>query len=124
MINTELMIGNWINYYGKNVCIAELKEKGISYLDKPLRRYLTTAPYSEFNPIPLTEEILLKCGFEHITEGLRYADKNHLIVNGDKDWLFMPFCTNDIDCYIPIKYLHQLQNLYFALTGEELEFKL
>lgn len=26
--------------------------------------------------------------------------------------------------YVAVKYLHQLQNLYFTLTGEELDVKL
>ena len=30
----------------------------------------------------------------------------------------------DLDSICKVKYLHQLQNLYFALTGEELEIDL
>jgi hypothetical protein len=31
------------------------------------------------------------------------------------------FVVLDIDLTIEIKYVHQLQNLYFAITGEELK---
>lgn len=80
---------------------------------------------AEIKPIPLTEEWLLKFGF----------------VQGEyKLWLSIPQIKSEIHfdkfrgslvCQIysstgslipkDIKYIHQLQNLYFALTGEELE---
>ena len=52
------------------------------------------------------------------------------------DWFEIEFMVRfkaeideDVERYVEfknmeIKYLHQLQNLYFALTGEELEVKL
>jgi len=77
-------------------------------------------------PIPLTEEWLLKFGINYIHEVAAYCDDNCMISETNETldyWVFMPFCTNDEDCYIKIKYVHQLQNLYFALTGKELEVK-
>lgn len=72
------------------------------------------------NPIPLTEEILLKCGscldraYYILTPvEMRYSYKR-------KE--FCVFFNTEVICCI--KYLHQLQNLYFALTGKELEVKL
>ena len=38
--------------------------------------------------------------------------------------LDMHFCLKVINGSIQIKYLHQLQNIYFALTGYELEIKI
>lgn len=78
------------------------------------------------SPIPLTEELLLKCGFreEALDEDIQtyvfgkwdfVIHKNY--INDDEFWL-----TGNEDCII--KYLHQLQNLYFAITGEELEIEL
>lgn len=75
--------------------------------------------------IPLTPEILEKCGFEKKTGsapgiGDFYWHDNGIFetirVHGDIIKL------EGIDS-IPVKHLHQLQNLYFALTGEELEIK-
>ena len=80
-----------------------------------------------FNPIPLTEELLLNFGFE----------KDDVF---DKIFTYLPLhdlCMDKLSfrksegfiCYYGIKYrtllkhiqyVHQLQNLYFALTGEEL----
>lgn len=64
----------------------------------------------------LSTEILEKCGFE------LYDEEN-------KRWLFNSFYYYN-DCVwfdtsqIEIKYLHQLQNLYYCLVGEELQVKL
>ena len=60
----------------------------------------------QYEPIPLTEECLLRFGFE---------SKNPvLFTNSDGD----SFYLDDTK----IKHVHQLQNLYFALTGEELTY--
>jgi hypothetical protein len=41
-----------------------------------------------------------------------------------KDESFCPFKMGDSLVLRPVKYLHQLQNLYWCLTGEELEINL
>lgn len=86
----------------------------------------------------LTEEILLKCGFErHIKEMNIDGIEMKLQVNGhDRDgtWfsscgkfngglVVMTLCRGNYVCD-NIEYLHQLQNLYFALAGKELEVAL
>ena len=68
----------------------------------------------EYKPIPLTEEWLLKFGFEKRYETC-FQYKNFIL--NDK------FIMMDIDITIQLKYVHQLQNLYHALTGEELTIK-
>lgn len=73
-------------------------------------------------PIPLTEEWLEKFGFEYDIETKSYSILTHLEKH---DYLFE--VSNKYQQYfqpdfigIDIKYVHQLQNLYFALTNEEL----
>ena len=82
-----------------------------------------------YAPIPLTEDILLKCGFEIRKYGLSkdyYIGINEIT----KDWLFYIVWLNDFEYpfYMngrhQVKCLHQLQNLYFALTQKELTIKL
>jgi hypothetical protein len=69
--------------------------------------------------IPLTEDCLLKFGFEkinHRIEGIIYQ----------KEWLILSetFMTNWRGGRVGrMESVHQLQNLYFALTGKELEMK-
>lgn len=80
-------------------------------------------------PIPLTEEWLLKFGFIKFDSEKIYAEW-FLDFDGDLKYKIMQdkrydntfIMTNE---YKPIKlqYIHQLQNLYFALTGEELTTK-
>lgn len=75
---------------------------------------------AEFDPIPLTEEGLIKFGFEWCNEAAGYFDSLHAAYLMYPKIQFHPFCTNDKDCWIEIEHVHQLQNLYFALTGNEL----
>lgn len=89
--------------------------------------------YEPAKPIPLTSELLEKCGF------VNKPTKNYPLSfeqdNGDRDldWTFRIWWWRDDICvepfgrdngHIGIQYLHQLQNLYFALTGTELTVNL
>ena len=70
----------------------------------------------EYQPIPLTEEWLLRFGFVSNPYQDRYENQSiHIECNKTRGvtelW---------IESMPHIKYVHQLQNLYFALTGEEL----
>lgn len=70
-------------------------------------------------PIQLTEDILLKFGFENSVaykkNGLKIGLDGDDIIHGQYSVIFE-------DTLVKVKYLHQLQNLYYALTGDELEF--
>ncbi len=76
-----------------------------------------------YQPIPLTEDILLKCGIELKFEELESGSRMSYWVKGAFDLEIGAdgkICFEVYSHYIEVKYLHQLQNLYFALTGEEL----
>lgn len=89
-----------------------------------------------YKPIPLTEEWLLKFGFQRHDEGCVSAQFSYGINPVTQDYLIylkwikdyendyqligFPFYQNG---YFEIKTVHQLQNLYFSLCGEELELK-
>ena len=89
----------------------------------------------EFEPIPLTEEWLDKFGFENVDKGdndyITYADPNHDyylqmdVRKGDNRWAILDNTVNELVAFamVDIVWVHQLQNLYFALTGEELIIK-
>jgi hypothetical protein len=79
---------------------------------------LNIETFSDFEPIPLTEEWLLKFGFEWKNHGLH--KDNWVIRQFGGDWTI--FLSNEkYNFDIKLCYVHQLQNLYFALTGEELK---
>ena len=118
----ELRIGNWVEQPNNGVTrvTAILNDLQIKtetgYIDKYCR------------PIPLTEEWLLnfgfvRCGYEDLfwehqsikgfqLAGINWADSD------EPDYQFLNYSIGDE--IFSIHYLHQLQNLYFALTGEEL----
>lgn len=75
--------------------------------------------------IPLTEDWMLKFGFEPCYEGVT---GEHPWASFKKDGIeislpYFEFTFSEGDFVATLKSVHQLQNLFFALTGEELEFK-
>lgn len=79
----------------------------------------------QFDGIPLTEEWLLRMGFEK-------TEKEWYFLNVCNDWTYLYWNKEGIFelsvnkhsvIFQNITSVHQLQNLYFALTGEELEIK-
>jgi hypothetical protein len=74
--------------------------------------------------IPLTEEWLFRFGF--IYKGIYYNFPLNDIFKLEQYKLnnayWLRHHSESLDC-VKIKYVHQLQNLYFALTNEELKLK-
>lgn len=75
-------------------------------------------------PILITEEWLIKLGFKIDNNGYCLEDKYSLSIAVTKDGEYLP-CWNDrvLDTSFKIKYIHQLQNLYFSLVGKEPTFQ-
>jgi len=104
----ELRIGNLVDVLGDPVFISY---HDLIKLSKGIK--------TSMQPIPLTESWLLKFGFDE--DGGYYG--SYML------WFEKPFTHAFLNADIlgeikfPCKYVHQLQNLYFALTGEELTIK-
>jgi len=102
----ELMIGNKVIHNGKVHDIVSID----IYND------------IKADPIPLNEEWLLKLGFRHaytsVHEGISIYNKDLFSIEYHQDTLWIN--GNKVN---HIKHVHQLQNLYFCLTGKELEIK-
>ena len=120
----ELRIGNWIQ---TNSGILKVVN-GINYEWEPMEHIVyddTHIGYSndELSPIPITPEWLERLGFK---SDQFFDDTRPIFYLGDFyiDWdtLQPQDCGFDI-AKIKIKYIHQLQNLYHALTGQELTVK-
>lgn len=73
-----------------------------------------------YEPIPLTEEILLKCGFKKGIGEFQHCKLGaiRLLPIHNRPYFLVKSISGDP--ISSINFLHQLQNLYFALTGEEL----
>lgn len=114
----ELRIGNWIFE-------AEQDDNKpfqiFSIYHEVKNDKVNGLPICLMRPIPLTEDILVKCGFECFEfdngQPNQYRFKSRLIVIRDNVFI-------DYGSSVKILYLHQLQNLYFTLTNEELSINL
>lgn len=138
MINAnELRIGNWVtdqfyDSFKTMIQVDSQNDKGINLIIEDDGRYPEIASrwiepeykYEQLFGIPLTPEILDKCGFEY---DLITFNK------GECPILLAPKLVNCYTVYInrlfygemvTINHLHQLQNLYHVLMGEELEINL
>ena len=119
----ELRIGNLVNYNGKVVKVEQVTKKKIGYHRHKGETRMNYARLCEIEPIPITDELLLKNGFEqcgYIFKTLffeMYEVENgwHLHIDNDKF---------ETAIALTIKHQHQLQNAYFLVTGKELEIKL
>jgi hypothetical protein len=114
----ELRIGNWVrwNYEERSEGNVYPVEYGYELDD------IKNNP-NIVKPIPLTEEWLLKFGFE-FDKGCSYWKSEIELTKDTMEEYFTAFdCRGFGFCEKEIKHVHQLQNLYFALTGEELTIK-
>jgi hypothetical protein len=78
--------------------------------------------YNTFKPILLTEEWLLKFGFRYQSNSnVLFVDfkgvRHYIQLLSDETYSYYIF--KPLNQY-PLKNVHSLQNLYFALTGEQL----
>lgn len=116
---TELRIGNWVNdISGNPTQVRGVGTNGI-WISK-------SGPATEtaFKPIPLTEEWLVKFGFEYRSgwEDSWHKSPIGLYFNPYKSGVCLEQIWDKLieSDLVNIQYVHQLQNLYFALTGNEL----
>lgn len=107
----ELRIGNLVAYGNQITKVCELHYSELTSSLSP-----HGIKYSDIVPIPLTEEWLWR--FKYESEFFIKKFRFDLLGSDFRLRLYYQG-TNDIILH-HIKYVHQLQNLYFALTGEEL----
>ena len=122
-MKTELRIGNWVKIDSVSTQnqVTQILEKGVNCGSIGVL-------YEMIKPIPLTEEWLERFGFEmdeDCDEG-GLVDYRMTLMKGSLE--FVSFWNseqltgvNQPQTGIDVEYVHQLQNLYFALTGEELK---
>jgi hypothetical protein len=115
----EFRIDNLVDYkYGEELFykIASIDEETVSLKDNISFDYIG---YDEIEGIPLTEDWLIKFGFKknetfcfiNIESGIELMNIANKYFRGRYKGALI---TKDIE------YVHQLQNLYFALTNKEL----
>lgn len=127
MKNTELKIGNYVQHNDEIIKVEQITKRKIGYHrngDKSRMHYLK---YSEIKPIEITEDILIRLGFEETfddtyPEILRYDKIN--VIKFDERLLVYIF-NKCIDCHFSdrIKYIHELQNAYYVVNNKELHLQ-
>lgn len=118
----ELRVNNLVRFV-KEDKISEIGHHNLGLL-------LSNPASNDFEPIPLTKERLLEFGAEKINNSMfrmgaltfqptTFTDGGSLtegLLNTRKA-MRVCFCGKFL---VNLEYVHQFQNLYFALTGEEL----
>jgi hypothetical protein len=122
MTAAELRIGNYLNYLMVDGKYHPQKINSGSDIDG----------LNDFQPIPipLTPEILEKCGFEY--DSIEWPSAKVWVLKSvplqDKYICALQQKTGPSFWYRPanlkVQYIHQLQNLFYSLTGEELSIDL
>lgn len=120
----ELRVGNWVSIESDDVLVDyhylffQIEAKHYGYLAKVGFDYV---------PIPLTEELLLKCGFV-IRYDEYYGIETDSLYFNSYDFLHVGVGVQVFDNegvkVILLEYLHQLQNFVHIHTGEELNVQL
>jgi hypothetical protein len=115
----ELRLDNYI-CINNNLHPCRVKEITMSsVVVESIKENYSEPTINSMNPIPLTEEWLLKFGF-YKSETF----KNSFIKKGVDIYIQdTAFWYDLLNNSIEIKSVHQLQNLYFAVTNEELTMK-
>lgn len=129
----ELRIGNWVQSPLGDFMKVEI----IGHADMPdyvFAKSETGFGQNKFNPIPLTPEILEACGF--MDNKTREVGKSDDIIEwghenaeirkeaGEYEYILSFDEWGSRQDSVTVKYLHQLQNIYFAINGEELKINL
>lgn len=124
----ELRIGNYVELLGHVVeieCISRLPMLNEMYWLK-CKKYVDTK-IIHFKPIPLTEEWLIKFGFYYSDDENEFLElklMHNVKLYADYSNNFSTAILRIKENEVKIKHVHQLQNLFFVLTGEELEIKI
>ena len=114
----DLRIGNLLQYTDFQKVKEHLRGTTFNVTADDIL-FLSTYSVDYVEPIQLTPEWLEKFGFEKI--GSRY-EKESISLYKFKDVFDLQLIRDNelFDLGIGYVYVHQLQNLYFAITGEEL----
>jgi hypothetical protein len=134
---SELRIGNLLECFGIREVVAIKKNKVKIENETEKGQFIlewTSVKSLSLKPIPLTEDWLLKFGFNCINRPKMAFKLYHNEVNADYSSLILKQVGNNpiwgyagnnrwtINSFtVEIKYVHQLQNIYFTLTGSDLK---
>ncbi len=126
-VEVSAILGDKISYISPGI-----EYRVESFEDDLLQKETSYKSLEELEPIILTPEVLEKYGFKQASDYLnrsvyyKHHDKKSLKIDINILEYKVSLFAGDQKVDLPHhhKFFHQLQNLYFALTGEELEVNL
>lgn len=126
----ELSIGNYVRYNGSVVSVYAISNptpNRSNHFDNKARvtlwcNGLIDATIDEIEPIPVTEELLEKYGFDEPCDGVYEHNYGEFEVTKEVENWWVTW-NGGSDFWFRIKHIHQLQNAYYLATGKELEIK-
>lgn len=121
MNTNELRIGNIVNsYYAISDYLSPYSEPPM--VRRVIRNPTELGDASFYYPVELTDEWLLMFGFEKKGNQWELFSENKYAVFIEVQSIGYCYRVNSLQIR-EIKSVHHLQNLFFALTGEELKHK-
>lgn len=112
----ELRMGNFVN---NDFIVSEILADCLT-VQNTNSNTITQLLYDDIEPTPLTKEWLVKFGFGKSIARNWYSNDQYAIEMCKNFIQFdVGYTTITLDCM----FVHQLQNIYFTLTGEELTIK-
>ena len=115
----ELRLLNWVKYDNRYFQIHS-----IAYIFPTLNTDefgIGVVDYNNIQPVELTPDILEAAGF---TNGIKTIETSFLETEFYVDLMDGDAGFNKHGLWFPCKHLHQLQNLYWCLCGQELQIDL
>lgn len=120
---SELRVGNYVTTGKKEWVISVVSDSNEVRVTDGKFTAIAQIPINEIHPIPLTEEWLLKFGLNNPTNEKPYHFKKSAVefLHSEFQDELKCFCNDKPMFSFPCKYVHQLQNIYYSITGEELK---
>ena len=139
MKSNDIRIGNWVEYAGKGKVLVINSEADYDNVYLECDESFEWTEFSRLKGIPITKEILDNSGIEsilwngvvkqyyimvageHCALSLTFGEMKGFPDRLDKAMIGAPPHTSgSVYGTFDIKYIHQLQNIYYSLKGEEL----
>ncbi|MBC3539863.1 hypothetical protein ACFSC6_20745 [Rufibacter sediminis] len=111
MLANELRLGNILLEAGKPVA-----------LDAPRLISILQGEAHSLSPLPLTEEWLSGASYNALEHEFTFPELSQWAL--DPEYKEIVFNGGYIATSAPVEYVHQLQNFFFVMTGEELHLPL